>query len=340
MIKHLLLNSYTMSDIVVYTAITNNYDILKEAPIEIQSGVDFVAFLDSDQIATSWQIRKANSEFADPCRNAKRYKILPHIYFPEETYSLWIDGSVQIDFKFPIERLIDEYLKESDLAVFKHPERRCIYEEADACIRQGKDNPEIILRQIAEYRNEGYPPDNGLCECAVLLRRHTEKIRQFNEAWYQEIKNHSRRDQLSFNYVAHKIGLKFCHFPGSLRDRSNNLFHILPHQAEELAKRAEDLRKKTEDLATKAADLAKMARLQRRRLRVGGFALGFAILAFAWIATGLVLTFGDEELRPAFRIFWQLWPLVFILLCCAGVCWFWRSSLIRRIKELESRIHG
>lgn len=219
-----------MPNIVVYTAITNNYDTLKEPPIELRNEVDFVAFLGCDQIETSWQIRKAHSEFADPCRNAKIHKILPHIFFPEKTYSLWIDGSVEIKFTFPIEQLIDKYLKEFDLAVFKHRDRRCIYEEADACIRMRKDKRWIIHRQIAKYKNDGYPPNNGLAECTVLLRRHTEKICQFNEAWYQEIKNYSRRDQLSFNYVAHKVGLEFCYFPGFLGHKSNDWFNIQLHQ--------------------------------------------------------------------------------------------------------------
>ena len=332
-----------MSDIVIYTAITNNCDTLKKPPIELENGTDFVAFLDCDQLVTPWQVRKAHSEFTDPCRNAKRHKILPHIYFPDKTYSLWIDGSVKFNFNFPIEQLIHKYLKDCDLAVFKHPERQCIYEEADACIGLSKDDPEIIRHQMACYKDEGYPPNNGLAECAILLRRHTEKVRQFNEAWYLEIKNNSRRDQLSFNYVAHKVGLKFCYFQGSLRNKPDDLWHIQPHSAEERIRQAEERVRQAEERARQAeervreVELVQMNRLLRRRSRAERFALSFSILTFVWILGVVVLIFGDEELRPAFRIFWQLWPAALILTCCFGVCWLWRSSLRRKIKKMESQ---
>jgi hypothetical protein len=65
--------------------------------------------------------------------------------------------------------------------------------------------------------------------------------------------------------------------------------------------------------------------------------LGFAVLAFSWIPAGLVLIFRDADSRPVFTIFWQLWPLLFFPLCLASVCWFWRSSLKRKIRDMESR---
>jgi hypothetical protein len=65
----------------------------------------------------------------------------------------------------------------------------------------------------------------------VLLRRHTEAIRAFNEAWWDEIQRGSRRDQLSFAYVARRCGLTWRHFPGSLLE-ANALFHRDHHRGE------------------------------------------------------------------------------------------------------------
>ena len=113
-----------MSKIVVYTAIAGNYDTLKEPPGKLLKEADFVAFCDFIPTTRAWQIQKTCAEFADPARNAKIHKILPHIFFPEATYSLWIDGSVKINRAFPIRQWIEEYLGEHDLAVFKHPARQ------------------------------------------------------------------------------------------------------------------------------------------------------------------------------------------------------------------------
>jgi hypothetical protein len=217
--------------VVVYTAIANRYDVLKAVPNESHAGTDFVAFLDEPQQVTSWSIRSLYAGFADPCRNAKVHKILPHRFFPEVKYSLWIDGSVEIKRGFSLRRLVQEYLAEHDLAVFQHPSRQCIYEEAEACLRLQKDDPEVIRRQMKKYKDEGYPANSGLAECTVLLRRHCANVDRFNEAWHEEIRNHSRRDQLSFNLVAGKLKLRFRYFPGSLRGKhSNPWFRIWRHQ--------------------------------------------------------------------------------------------------------------
>ena len=53
-----------------------------------------------------------------------------------------------------------------------HPARKCIYKEAEACIALKKDAREVIEKQIARYRAEGYPKNAGMFETGVVLRRH------------------------------------------------------------------------------------------------------------------------------------------------------------------------
>ena len=202
---------------------------MKDPPLKAQAGSELVAFIDKIQPSRFWKMKPIHSEFADPCRNAKIHKILPHIYFPKAKYSLWVDGSVQIKFQGSLEELAEIYLKERDMAVFAHQTRNCIYEEADACIKGGKDDPGAIYRQMMHYKYENYPIGVGLAECSVILRRHTEKVRLFNEVWWNEIKTHSRRDQLSFNYVAWKLSVRYALFPGCLPD--NDLFFRHEHVA-------------------------------------------------------------------------------------------------------------
>lgn len=110
------------------------------------------------------------------------------------------------------------------MAVFKHSERKCIYTEAKVCCERKLDNVEIIKKQIDLYKSEGYPENNNLSECSVILRRHTPKIIEFNEAWWEEIKKYSRRDQLSFDYVRKKFDISVNYFAGTMRSE-NFLFH-------------------------------------------------------------------------------------------------------------------
>lgn len=218
------------NSIVVYTAINGGYDDLKEQPETAKSeNVEYVAFTDTETDSKTWQYNPICCEFRELNRNAKIHKVMPHLFFPEKEYSLWLDGSVTIEFPFSIEKLIEIYLSDCDLAVFNHPDRNCIYQEANACIARKLDDPEVIRRQIQRYTQEGYPANHGLCECSVLLRRHTPKIQQFNEMWWEEIKNGSKRDQISFNYIVEKSGIKIRHFPGDLR-KTNYLFKREGHK--------------------------------------------------------------------------------------------------------------
>ncbi len=218
----------------VYTAITNRYDDLKPQPAEAIAGCEQVAFLDRDtasmvaERSRGWRVVVADPPPGDPTqgdphRAARFHKINAHLALPMCDCSLWIDASIGITCPFPLPRLAELFLGDRDLCVFRHHARRSVYEEADACIAHGLDRPEIINAQMARYRAEGLPATTGLIEAPVLLRRHTSSIRALNEAWWTEILAGSRRDQLSFNYVAWKLGLSYELFPLSLAVR-NGLF--------------------------------------------------------------------------------------------------------------------
>ncbi|MGH7789804.1 MAG: glycosyltransferase domain-containing protein, partial [Candidatus Binatia bacterium] len=212
---------------VVYTAITDAYDDLKEQPHRRANQAEFVAFLDEPRESQTWRTYPIHTAFADPTRNAKIHKILSHRYFPAADYTLWIDGSVTIRADRPLQRLIDTCLAECDVAVFRHRMRTCVYQEASVCVERQLDDPEVIWQQICRYTAAGFPPNAGLGECCVILRRHSPAVRAFNEAWWEEIAHGSRRDQLSFDYIASTLGLRYAVFDGTIAD--NPWFRRAPH---------------------------------------------------------------------------------------------------------------
>lgn len=212
--------SIPKEQVVVYTAITNSYDALKED--HNNSNARFVAFLDYEAKSKVWEIEKVNNTFKDPNRNAKIHKILPHRYFPNVEYSLWIDGNVKL--LVPVQELINTYLQDTDLAIFRHPDRNCLYKEAETCISRRLDDETIIREQMQRYKSKCFPLHAGLVEATVILRRHTKKINEFNELWWKEILEGSRRDQISFPYVANRVELQYTYFPGNIR-MENYLFY-------------------------------------------------------------------------------------------------------------------
>jgi hypothetical protein len=131
---------------VVYTAVTGDYDNLRRQPSNVTNWAGAVAFVDGPEPGDrmGWQCRTIANVSDDPVRNAKIHKVLSHKYFPDEEYSLWLDGNVVVNFDFPLRQLVSEYLSDCDLAVFKHSRRTCIYQEAQTIIHQRLDDPGIV----------------------------------------------------------------------------------------------------------------------------------------------------------------------------------------------------
>ena len=133
-------------------------------------------------------------------------KTISDVLFPEYDYVIWIDGTIEL--LVTPEELVANYLDATCLAVLQHPERVCIYDEAEMCKTLKLDDEAVIDSQMDKYRLQGYPKVAGLGETKIVLRKNCSLINDFNRDWTYEILNHSLRDQLSFNYVARKNSVK------------------------------------------------------------------------------------------------------------------------------------
>ena len=142
---------------------------------------------------------------------AKEYKILSHKFIDSEI-SVWLDGNIEL--LVPEELLIEHFLGDADIGLWKHPYRDCLYEEAE----KTKDIPKVE-EQAKYYKSQGFPKNAGLYECGTLVRRNTPRVNEFNEMWWEEIKKWSVRDQISFPYVLSKFpDLKIKVNEGNVRE--------------------------------------------------------------------------------------------------------------------------
>ena len=199
---------FNKKKMVVYTAITGDYDDLAE-PEYVNPNLDYICFTDNLNLKSDlWEIRLMEDLDLDNIRKARHYKVLPHKYLSDYDYSLWIDGAFKIT--GDLTKLVNKHAKNHRMMCIIHEKRNSIYKEAQTCIDRKKDSPEIINSQINKYMNEGYPENHGLIESGVLFRNHNDKqVIKIMEDWYNEIINHSRRDQLSFNYAAWKNDFEY-----------------------------------------------------------------------------------------------------------------------------------
>jgi len=205
-----------MSSFTVYTAILGSIGDQLHPPVKA-AGVDYVAFVEpalaEQKELQGWQLRPARWPRPDRRRQARQHKCLAHELFPLATYTLWVDGCLTP--RQDLQQMVSRLLNVADLAMFEHMERNCAYQEVEACLRLRKDDPQLMRDQLADYRRQGYPHNNGLAETTAVLRRHTARISEFNQAWWEEIRAKSVRDQLSVDYVCWKLGLRYSHLEGT-----------------------------------------------------------------------------------------------------------------------------
>jgi hypothetical protein len=143
---------------------------------------------------------------------------MPHEYFPDDEFSLYIDNTVKFK-RLP---------QSSDLPLppgppmrgFKHATRNNPREEAMAVAMLGYDDTATLVRQMDFYKSQGPLEDlTPLTTGTVLMRRHhAQDVRQFGTFWWENILAFSKRDQLSIAYALQSAGLEVDYYPGITRD--------------------------------------------------------------------------------------------------------------------------
>lgn len=202
--------------IAIITALCGDRENLQNPSI-VHKDVDYIAFVDRDYPnAKVWDQRElipfSNDVKFSGRRNAKPYKIMPNLFAPGYDYYFWVDIShdvVENPFK-----ICETYLNENDIALFKHNQRNCIYEEAKLLLELGYDHQKNIDDQISFYMSNNYPPNNGLYELPVSVRKNTKKIRSLNMLWWEHICKYSSRDQLSLPFCLNQLEITPTILPG------------------------------------------------------------------------------------------------------------------------------
>lgn len=204
--------TFEMKIAVVTSSIGTNR-LLDPIPFD---GVDYHAFVDDSASNNKWITHPTISFSSDPTyfnrRNAKLYKILPFAFLPEYDYYFWIDSTHILETN-PLE-VIEKYLSDTDIAVFKHPQRDCVYLEGKSVNQVSFDHSNLVDDQLDFYRDMDYPNNNGLYELPARVQRNTSLTQRMGWMWWEQICMFSSRDQISFPFVCHQLGIKPSILPG------------------------------------------------------------------------------------------------------------------------------
>lgn len=145
----------------------------------------------------------------DPARASRRAKLMPHRFFPGAEWSICLDNKSRL-LRDPYQ-IVAALKAQSDADFFAYPHfrRDCVYQEIRTVLENGLDDPAIVRERRRTYRAEGMPEHVGLIEGHFIVRHHTPEVAAFGEAWFDHVTRYSRRDQLSFPYLAWKRGFRY-----------------------------------------------------------------------------------------------------------------------------------
>lgn len=212
----------------IYSVITGGYDSIR-TPTYINEDMDYILFTDNPNLQSDgiWQIRLIdNPQNLSSHLLSRHVKVFPHLYLAEYDYSLYVDGNLALI--GDVHKLISIYHKKESMICNSHDERDCIYDEAVACLELGKDTKDVVDRHVSHLRDNNYPERNGLIIGGYLIRSHRdEKLKKVMSDWWEMITNYSKRDQLSFNYVAWKN--EYMYDSTDLAFCSNEFFEYSDH---------------------------------------------------------------------------------------------------------------
>ena len=209
--------------IAIYTAVFGGKDVIKK-PLSYNNDENIDYFLITDNkknINFNYKIILKEPIYDDITKNARYYKIIGLGLFKEYDIVIWHDGNLQV-----IHNKITDILKfveNKQVAFFKHPDRNCIYNEAIKCIQLEKDYPIKIFKQVFGYFVKGIKSEDGLYETTIIVKNNKLIDKKFLDLWWNEIKNKSRRDQLSLPYSLKKFNIT----PGIIKGkREKNEYSI------------------------------------------------------------------------------------------------------------------
>lgn len=195
----------------VYTAIFGDYTTLKE-PRKQTGFYPMYCFSDLDGVGpTSWHAIKRPRAFKDPRRDATYYRLSPEVALALADVTIWIDGSFQIGDMDVFVRGCLAHLPEGGMALYRHPERSNIYDEARASLETwpGKYASERLGEQVVYYRALGLPDAHDLWAGGIIVRdNRSPLVREMDQRWLYECVRWSIQGQLSLPFVLWRMGLE------------------------------------------------------------------------------------------------------------------------------------
>ena len=232
-IDYSLESYFTNRRIAVFMTSFGGYDTVKE-PVFAPDNVDYYLVSDHSRNDDSvWRNRDPYSvlpkDIVSPVVAARWCRMHPHLLFPEYEQAIYLDACTWITSDLtPLVQALQNY----PLAMFKHKNRDCVYEEIKACRIKRKDSKKRLMEEEDYIRGLGIPAHWGLLETPVIaFELQDERCQRILEQWWREYELYPGRDQIALIAALWKLGVNPDMIGTMGPDFEQcNLFVRLPHQ--------------------------------------------------------------------------------------------------------------
>ena len=192
-------------DMIVYTCITNGYDEFVPGNY-YHPDVRYVCFHDGtvDTSVKPWEYIKLDVDIDCPRRLSFYPKANPHLYFPEGSNTIWIDGCYRHTHKF-IERSRICF----PFTMLRHASKFTYYDEmleGFTCAFFSYDDAINLTKKLKEtgYNFRTYASPLG----TIVWRTLTPEMIKFNESWYKWSLVGCNRDQIAYDMALKESGIR------------------------------------------------------------------------------------------------------------------------------------
>jgi hypothetical protein len=212
--------------LVIYTALVGAKEALGNplaglAPdASSDLALDFVCFTDNRSLQSPvWRFVYLDPSHLPPERLSRRPKALPHEYFPDDPFSLYIDNTVSLK-RLPTSADLAHAQRPYLLRLFRATRRENLSQEADVIATLGYEASDELCTQLDFYaRFRSIASITPFSTCTVLLREHNHpQVARLGVAWWEHILGFSKRDQMSFDYAVKQTGAQIHYFDAQIGD--------------------------------------------------------------------------------------------------------------------------
>ena len=229
-----------MPTTIIYTAITGNYDTIKQ-PLVVEEGVEYILFTNNPEIndAGVWKVVQIPSEQwqgrterENNILLSRKVKMLPYKYLSVDVeWSIYIDADMLI--KGPFAQLLNDLREDTLFAACRHSYCGSVREEIEDLVAKGMVDATQIENQWQRYAEWGFEDDLGISENGLLIRRHNDaRVAQLMELWWEEYQKGCLRDQVSLMPCMYRTGFMPYFLFIEMDIRNNNFVEVMSHKVD------------------------------------------------------------------------------------------------------------